>query len=222
MAPLSRRAMLQSGGSALIAGLTGCLSGVPQSTPDATPDEEPPDGFWRWVTVTESDSPPEQYQVSLTVDVVQSWATAEQMAYFEVTLTNDSDEARELGPVVDGPDFPANNVNGIVLFDETGDSEPNPPWCVNTDGKADERVGYGGGMKSPHEVEAGGSVTRRIGIFDDQNVRGCLPPGLYPFKITHTVRPTGEAEDGGPKEGTTYDWKFTLGIRGDDEESSRT
>lgn len=216
MAPLSRRTVLQLSGVTLSAGLTGCLSGVPQSTPSATPDREPPSGFWRWVSVTAHGPPPEQYAVSVRVEVVQPWVTAKQTAHVEVTLTNHADEPRELGPVVDGPEFPTNNTKGIVLFDETGSTRAQPPECINTDGKADEPVGYSGAQTPPHEVGAGESVTRRIGIFDDENVRGCIPPGIYPFTITHIARPVGEAEDGGPKEGDTYPWSFRLGIRGDD------
>ncbi|ERG94136.1 MAG: hypothetical protein J07HQW2_00570 [Haloquadratum walsbyi J07HQW2] len=45
----------------------------------------------------------------------QRWITADQTANIELTLTN-----HELGSVVDGSAFPANNVKGIVLFDNTG------------------------------------------------------------------------------------------------------
>lgn len=166
--------------------------------------------------MTDYEQPPEQYSVEVAMEVVQPWVTADQTAHIEVTLTNHSEEPRELAPVVDGPDFPANNVEGIVLFDTTGDTRAQPPECINTDGKADEPVGYSGAQIPPHEVGAGESVTRRIGLFDDQNVRGCLVTGIYPFEITHLVRPVGEAEDGGTKEAETYPWTFQLGLRGDD------
>jgi hypothetical protein len=84
-----------------------------------------------------------------------------------------------------------------------------PIW-LNTDGKADEPIGYSGTQTPPHEVGAGESVTRRIGLFNDHDVRGCLPTGIYPFEITHLVRPAGEAEDGGPKEADTTRGRSSL------------
>lgn len=107
-----------------------------------------------------------------------------------------------------GPDFPAKNTKGVVLFDKTGSIRSYPPECINTDGNANEPAGYSGGSRLPHKVEGGGSTTRRIGVFDDENVRGCIPPGVYPFELMHTVRPKGETSGG-----ENYTWNFTLGIR---------
>jgi hypothetical protein len=166
--------------------------------------------------VTDYDQPPEQYQVGLTMEVVQPWFSSDRTATIEVTLTNQADESRELGPIVDGPDFPAGNTKGIVLFDKASLSDGYVLDCINTDGKSDERQGFAGSQTSPYEIKAGGSVTRQIGMLDDSDVRGCLPAGIYPFEITHINRPIGEAEDGGPKEGDPYQWNFSLGIRGDD------
>lgn len=211
MLPLSRRTALQLSGTAVGVGFAGCLSSVPRSTPSATPPEPPTSGYWRWVTITESEQPPAEHNVGIEMEVIDPWIIAEGTARIEVTLANNLDQPQELGPVVDGPDFPANNTKGILLRDETDSSESHATQCIEGDGKSDEEAGYSGASRLPHKVGAKETTTREIRIFDDPNVRGCIPPGVYLFEIDHTVKPRG-----GTSGGQTYTWRFSLGIQGND------
>lgn len=212
MSPLTRRTALHLGAAAVGGGLAGCVSARSRTTPSATPSATPPSGYWRWVTVVAHDPPPKRHQVGLSMEVVQPWITADETARIEVTLANNADTAREVGPVVDDPEFPANGMKGIVLWDKTGSPKTHASECIGTDGKVDEAVGYSGASRLPHKLRAGETTTQTLIISDDANNRGCIPPDTYPFEIGHVVRPWGET--GGDE--TTYTWSFTLGIRGDE------
>lgn len=206
---MRRRQALQTVGFAMLT-LGGCVSALPRSTPTMTPSESTPTGYWRWVTITNSQHSSERYQVEMSVDITRPWITSEETAHIQVTLKNLANEKRRIGPVVNDPEFPTDGVNGIILFDETGASDSSPPNCIGATGKSDSEVGYGGGRRLPHRIDAKESVTRTIKVFDDPNVVGCIPAGKYPFHRKILVMGPEDDLENAP----SYQWDFTLGVRG--------
>ncbi|WP_435197275.1 hypothetical protein [Natronomonas sp. EA1] len=142
--------------------------------------------------------------------MTRPWVTAEDTARLTVELENEADDPREIGPVVGDPVFPVNR-DGILLWDETGTTEPQPPDCIGTDGKADRPVGYSGGMRPPVELDAGETVTRTVIIADDANTTGCIPGGRYRFELSGVIRPLS---DESPE--SEYEWGFTLDVHASD------
>lgn len=210
---MRRRRVLQTVGA--VVALSGCLTSTPQSTPSMNPPDKTPTGYWRWVTITDHEQPPDRYQVEITSEVTRPWITSEDTAHIQVELTNLADEPRQLGPVVDGPDFPAEGIKGILLRDETDTKRSHPPECIDDESNKQEDngpTGYSGAKRLPHEVGAGETISRTVMVFDDENVDGCVPPGIYPFQLTHLVVGPEDKREGAPQ----YTWTFALGIRGNE------
>lgn len=208
--PSTRRRLLRSVGvTAAGSALTGCTS-LNLRHPDATPTADPPDGFWRWVSVEAVDGPPAEHAVSWDVAVAQPWITAERSARVVFTLTNEADGARHVGPTIDGGVDAEGG--GIRLYDVTDNADETfGVWCIDNDGKRDGRAGEGTDARGPVYLGAGESATRTAVVLDDREQRGCLPPGVYDLRVGQVVPYTGE--QGGEQE--YYEVTCSLGVQGE-------
>lgn len=213
MSSLSRRSLLQylSVGSGVA--LTGCLGSLSASHPEATPPPDRPDGFWRWVNLTDIERPPAGYGVSFDVTVTQPWVTAERTARIEAILTNEADVKRFFNPTLI---YSRDSENkGIRLWEVSGGPDPTPePWCTGGDG-IKENPGGESGEQPPSRVLEPGESYRTIGyVLDDEERSGCYPSGVYRFPTTQSVKDYGAGEG---VEGQSYRVSFSLGIQAENK-----
>jgi hypothetical protein len=207
----TRRRLLRAVGVTTAAGgaLAGCTS-LTLRHPDATPTTDPPDGFWRWVSVEAVDGPPAEHAVGWDVTVAQPWITAERSARVAFTLTNEAHGARHVGPTIDGGVDAQGG--GIRLYDVTDDADETfGAWCIDNDGKRDGRAGEGTNERGPVRLGPGESVTRTAVVLDDRKQRGCLPSGVYGFRVGQVVPYAGEREG----EQEYYEVACSLGVQGE-------
>lgn len=206
----TRRRLLRAVGATATAGALGGCTRLNLRRPEVTPTADPPDGFWRWTSVESVQAPPDEYDVGWEVSVAQPWATADRSPRVAFTLTNEADEARGVGPVIDGGVDAQGG--GIRLYDVTDNADETfGVWCIDNNGKRDGRAGEGSDARGPVRLDPGASVTRTAVVLDDREQRGCLPPGVYDFRVGQVVPYTGEREG----EQEYYEVTASLGIRGE-------
>jgi len=205
-----RRRLLRAVGTAAVGGLAGCTT-LNLRHPDATPTADPPDGFWRWVSVEAVGSQPDEYDLDWTVAVPQPWATADRSPRVAFTLTNRGDDTRFVGPPSPGDATAAGG--GVYLRREPEDGGSFGVWCVDDDGKRDGRAGHdAAGPPGPVRLDAGAAAIWTAVVLDDREQRGCLRSGVYDFEFGQVVPYTGE------RDGTRdrYDVTVSLGVQGVD------
>lgn len=210
MPSTNRRRFLRAVGTVATGGtLAGCTA-LNLRQPDATPTADPPDGFWRWISVEATDGPPDEYAVGWGVTVTQPWTTADRSPRVAFTVINEGDGERFVGPPFPGDATAAGG--GLYLRKEPDGEAAFGVWCTDNAGQRDGRAGESAeGPPPPVELAPGESVTWPVVVLDDREQRGCLRAGVYDFDLGQVVPYAGERND----KRAYYDVTVSLGVQGE-------
>lgn len=209
---MDRRTCLAAIGAAGLAGLSGCRGAVAQG---AGRHLLGPDTDERRVTLASVDAVPDEHDVRIEVELLESTANTDHPPRLAVATTNEGPE-RAISVAEDG----------CRLFnrEKAGSDDPEGLWLYPADDADDidrrgerwvpDRTGrrayaaYGCG---PRRYAAGESLTNEYEVWDDYRNRGYFPPGTYRWAERVGVHDDPRAGFGdGPD--AEFTWGFSLDV----------
>lgn len=209
---MNRRSALAALGSIGAGALTGCISTPQATSPDLDSDT---DSGHPTVSLESQSTVPSEYEIEISVDVLEPAFTAKHPAKLQITTTNTGDEQiQSTGPgrcylftrSQGGSDTPP----GLWLHDSNASEHidrKDGKWVADTpSNQPREYLSYGCMLK---EYAVGESVSKEYEIWADYQVSGYLQPGTYrweqPIRLSHKEEPSSSTEST-----NSFPWWFTL------------
>lgn len=214
---MNRRSLLKQFGSLGVIGLSGCVS-PPTEGSDTQTSSTSSQNVQRRVSIAEQDSIPDEYQLQIEAQMLETTLTDSQTARIRITITNNG-PARGIPVAKEGcalfnrysqTSFP----RGIWLGLADGDtyvSQTGPQWIAEPpeNGKFPD---YGCALRT---YEHGESVSVDYGIFHDDRtggyLGGYLDSGTYQFMEDILITPSPSAPRDAD-DSITFSWGFSIDI----------
>jgi len=201
---MKRREILGLLGAGGGTALSGCLS------PPATPSSTVSDGIQRRISLAGQDSIPDELQVSITAEMLESTVTDEHPARVRITMTNQGDERRFSGCAVFDRESKGSIPPELWLESDLDDSvRTGEKWVKqNLPGPGEGFGGKGCGL----EVYASGeSKLTNYAILHDGRTDGYLNPGTYRWEKEIRIAPKqSQTTESDAQE--TITWGFSLTV----------
>lgn len=229
---MKRRALLAVAGTALV-GSAGCTALSSDSeNPDTTtgrtttaesakgPSESLPtfdtNEVQRQISLENVDNVPDEYPVSIEVELLNGTVTAQDPARVRATVTNTADEERRI----------TRNEGDCALFDRGEGASESPGLHLHRPGfpgfaldcgdpsrvgnlwrfdlSADATCAYQAYGCAPVSYGAGESQPETYQVWDDYQEPGYMPPASYRFETEVSVGPRDNTQD--------FDWGFSVTV----------
>ncbi|WP_276258370.1 hypothetical protein [Haloglomus litoreum] len=208
---MKRRTYLAAAGAAALAGLSGCKGAVAQGTGRHLLG---PDTDERRVTLAEVDDVPDEHEVRMEVEMLETVANADHPPRLTVTTTNEGPEQAISG----GSDM-------CHLFNRSraGSDDPEGLWLYRADDADD--IDRRGGRWVPDRTgrrayamygcsrrlfAADESLTNEYEVWDDYRNRGYFPPGTY--RWAERVEVLDDPRSDADTDPATFTWGFSLSV----------
>lgn len=208
-------------GTVGVGGCTTSVSSPPTETGTSSSATPYPEGEQRRVSLDDQDTVPEEYDMEITVEVVDRVITHEQTARLRITTTNDGPER---GISIQEPKCDlldrhkaGSDPPGLWLYPpgrtppENGMAERNGnKWVADLPPEEDRGFGdYGCGVRN---YESGESLQNEYLIWDDYQTEGYLEPSTYRWEEPEIEITEPAPHDGDTETLGTFSWGFSVTI----------
>jgi len=202
---MNRRTFLQQLGGGGLLGLSGCVS--PPAPSSSSPVS---DGVQRRISLAGQDSVPDEHQVSITAEVLESIVTDDYPARVRIAITNHGDERRFSSCAVFDRESLGSNPPGLWLEDSLReDDQTGEQWIKqNLPGPGE---GFGGKGCGWQVYDSGESTHTTYAILHDGRTDGYFTPGTYRWEEDVHIIPK-QSQTVESDEETTITWGFSLTV----------
>lgn len=211
---MNRRDFLATLGGASIGGFAGCVDTSALSSGTSYPE-----GPQRRVTLHSQDTVPDEHNIRIAVELLDSLITHSQTARLRLTAVNEGQKRgvsftvgmcalfnREKGW--------SDSPRGLVLHDPTDtkyiEREENQ-WV--RDHPSDESVGFDAYDCGITTYQTGEEQTNEYLLWDDYRIEGYFEPGTYRWEEEVELTEVPPQSPDGPVTLATFTWGFSLTVK---------